>query len=226
MRGGRRAAPGGERPLGWEPSPPCGEVGAKRRVGSTHYGGNPPRHAGRSARSAGWGATTRLGTLPAMRGGRREAPGGEYPLRWEPSPPCGEVGAKRRVGSDDEGLGDQLEVDAEDHIVEAFIDVLDRYPNDPVAEGLERDRLASVPFIIVPFSVNLDDETRRFAHEVGVVGPDRHLPAELVAGYLPASKSRPDLPLGIAHVVAQVSRTLDCRRRHPCTVGHRYPEAN
>ncbi len=64
------------------------------------------------------------------------------------------------MGSDDEGLGDQLEVDAEDHIVEAFIDVLDRYPNDPVAEGLERDRLASVPFLVMAFSVNLDDETR------------------------------------------------------------------
>src|SRR6202521_4509861 len=73
MRGGRREAPGGAVHSNFT-SPPCGEVGAKRRVGRfTPI--SPPRHAGRSARSAEWGGSLQF-HLPAMRGGRREAPGG------------------------------------------------------------------------------------------------------------------------------------------------------
>ena len=142
MRGGRRFAPGGAeqssppihlpathggRPLNSPPrhswrssavftSPPCGEVGAVRRVGrskavpqstcpplmevarSIHlpaiHGGrplySPPRHAGRSALRAGWSGAKQSLNPPARHSWRSPA--------VFTSPPRGEVSAVRRVG--------------------------------------------------------------------------------------------------------------------------------
>src|SRR5216683_2332713 len=86
----------------------------------------------------------------------------------------------------------QLEADRVDDVV---VDVVGRKPNDPVAFGLEPSlppHVVSIRTVVVDGTVDLHDQLRRRAVEVGIVLADWLLPAELPSAEPAAAQANPD----------------------------------
>lgn len=100
------------------------------------------------------------------------------------------------------------------HIVDRRIDILRWDSNHSIALTFQPVGFAFIPLLFVTFSVHLHHETLRYAEEVDEVRASGHLTTELVTVDLPVSQPRPDTPLGLGHVVAEVSSSMGFGRGH------------
>ena len=93
-----------------------------------------------------------------------------------------------------------------DCLIELLIDEFHRETNDAIAgcsKPIVAPGIVDQAFAVMGRAIDLDDEPRLMASEVGEVGSDGCLPTELESTELPHTKPRPHKSLDCRHVPAK-----------------------
>jgi hypothetical protein len=112
------------------------------------------------------------------------------------------------------------------HVVHRLINVDRWYAHHSISIGLEPSGFSIIRLGLVTCAVHFYNEALRNAHEIDEVGSDWNLPAKLVAAQLSVPEARPYTPLGLGHVVAEISGLVGLGRAHRCRIGYRIRAAN